>query len=509
MTEVGTIIKRATLARNGVYGLLSWLLPAVPSLIVTPVVLHRLGNERYGLYAAILGITSYFFTLGIGRIAAKYVAEYCGSGDDARASESLSAALIVTIVASVIAVAILIAATPYLVENVLLIDPVFQQTAIEGVWIAGVLILFTAVAQVWQSALQGLHRFDVFLWLSNAMSFLLSAGLLIVVVAGGDVLSLLAWAASNALLTLIVSVAAVKWVWPTVRVTLRIARFDWRAVTVYAMSVMGYQFFGVVVLLFERGWIIREFGMANVAYYLIPLNLSLLLLGFSGSALSALFPALNARLGDKTVIADLYRRASKCVVIFATLAIVGAIASGRMFLRLWLGEDFADVSWLLLVVDTITFSVVSLSLIWWQMAEAYRHAPVTAYTNLAMMLITIPLMVLLGRTAGLNGVAFGRLLGLVPYIALWVYVERRFAGGFLWSFWLNLVAKLVVPAALSYLVLWGSLELLGMSWLSWVCGVVIGSLVYFAALLIVGAFDPTEIAIFKGLLFRKPADARL
>jgi O-antigen/teichoic acid export membrane protein len=509
MTDGGTTSKRATLARNGAYGLLSWLLPALPSLIVTPVVLHRLGNERYGLYATILGITSYFFTLGIGRIAAKYVAEYCGSGDEARASELLSAALIETVIASVGALAVLIAATPYLVENILLIAPPFQQTAIEGVWIAGALILFTAVAQVWQSALQGLHRFDVFLWLSNAMSFLLSAGLLILVLTGGDVLSLLAWAVINALLTLILSIAAVKWVWPNVHVTLRIARDDRRAVTVYAMSVMGYQFFGVVVLLFERGWIVREFGMANVAYYLIPLNLSLLLLGFSGSALSALFPALNAQLSDEKMIADLYRRASKFVMIFAALAIVGGIASGRMFLRLWLGEDFAEVSWPLLVVDTITFSVVSLSLIWWQMAEAYRHAPVTAYTNLAMMLITIPLMIVLGRTAGLNGVAFGRLLGLLPYIALWVYVERRFAGGFAWSFWLDLTAKLAMPSVLSFIAIWGSLELLGTSWLSWVCGVVIGSLVYFAALPVVRAFDPTEIAMFKRLLFRKPADARL
>src|SRR6476646_11150406 len=114
MTDAGTTTKRASLARNGVYGLLSWLLPALPSLIVTPVVLHRLGNEKYGLYAAILGITSYFFTIGIGRIAAKYVAEYRGSADETRASELLSAAIVVTVVASVIALAVLMIATPYL-----------------------------------------------------------------------------------------------------------------------------------------------------------------------------------------------------------------------------------------------------------------------------------------------------------------------------------------------------------------------------------------------------------
>jgi O-antigen/teichoic acid export membrane protein len=509
MTDANTTSKRTRLVRNSIYGLLSWFLPAVPSLIVTPVVLHRLGNERYGLYAAILGITSYFFTLGIGRIAAKYVAEYCGSGDEDRASELLSAALIVTVITSVAALAVSFVATPYLVNSVLEIEPAFQQTAIRGIWIACALILFTAVAQVWQSALQGLNRFDVFFWLSSAMSFLLSAGLLILVLAGGDVLGLLTWAAVNAFITLILSVAAVKWVWPGSRITLRVPRHDWRPVAVYAMSVIGYQFCGVVVLLFERGWIIREFGIANVAFYLIPLNLALLLLGFTSSALSALFPALNAQLRDPALVTDMYRRASKFVIVFATLAVIGAIGSGRMFLHLWLGDDFAERSWPLLVVHTITFSVVSLSLIWWQLAETYRHAPVTAYTSLAIMLITIPLMIMLGRLSGLNGMALGRLAGLLPYIGLWIYVERRLAGGLSFAFWFRLAGRLLIPAALSYAALWGSLTVLGKSWFSFGCGVVIGALVYFVTLFMMRTFDSTEIAIFKSLFLRKTADAGL
>ena len=509
MNDVVTNSQSPGLVRNSVYGLLSWLLPAVPSLIVTPIVVHRLGVERYGLYAAILGITSFFFTLGVGRIAAKYVAEYCGSGDEARAAELLSVALIVTAAATIVAVAILIATAPYVVQELLRIDPAMQQTAVEGIWIAAALILFTAIAQVWQAALQGLHRFDVFLWLSNGMSLLLSLGLLAVVLAGGDVLALLVWAACNALITLIVSFAAVKRIWPAFRLKLRTPARDWHPVVVYALSVIGYQFFGVVILLFERGWIIREFGLESVAFYLVPLNLALVLLGFTGSALSALFPALNARLDDAARVADLYRRASKFVIVFVVLAVVGAIASGKGFLYLWLGPEFAERSWPLLVVHTITFSIVSLSLIWWQLAETYRRAPVTAYANLAVMLITVPLMIALGRTSGLTGVALGRSVGLLPYTALWVYVEQRFAGGFSAAFWLGLAGRLLVPAGLAFAVLWVCGNYLRMSWTSWAAGVFAGSLVYFVSACVAGAFDSAEVAIFKGLIFRKAADARL
>jgi O-antigen/teichoic acid export membrane protein len=502
-------VHKRSLARNSVLGLLSWLLPAVPSLVVTPIVVHRLGNERYGLYTAILGITSYFFTLGVGRIAAKYVAEYCASGEEERASQLMSAALIVTLITTLVSLTILVAATPYLVNNVLFVDPALQSTAIRGVWIAGALILFTAVAQVWQSALQGLERFDVFLWLSNGMSLLLSVGLIIVVLAGGDILWLLGWAAVNGFLTLLLSVVAVKWVWPQARVTLGIHRSDLRPVAIYAASVIGYQFFAVVVLLFERGWVIREFGMENVAFYLIPLNLALLLLGITGSSLTALFPAFNTRLADRSNVAGLYRRASKFVVVFVVLAIVGAIASGRGFLLLWLGPDYSERSWPLLVIHTITFSVVSLSLIWWQLAETYRKAPVTAYTSFAVMLITVPLMILFGRAYGLNGVALGRLFGLVPYAALWVYVERSFTGGFSWRFWFGLAGRLAIPAGLSFLTLWAGANFLGTNWSTWIMVVAVGVIVYCVSLLAVGGFDAAEIAMFKGLFSRRVADARL
>src|SRR5262249_18826296 len=148
--------KRLKLARNSLYGVLSWLLPIFPSLIVTPIVVRRLGNEKYGLYAAILGITSYFFTLGVGKIATKYVAEYRAAGEDARASALLSATLIITAAPTLLCGLVLMIAAPWLVRDVLRIDPALTVTAETGIWLAAGIILLTALAQAWQSALQGL-----------------------------------------------------------------------------------------------------------------------------------------------------------------------------------------------------------------------------------------------------------------------------------------------------------------------------------------------------------------
>ena len=509
MSDEQSSEKRTRLARNGLYGLLSWVLPAAPSLIVTPVIVRDLGVASYGLYVAILGITGYFFTTIIGKIAAKYVAEHRAAGDDGRLSGLFTAIVVVAVTPTIVSLSVLVLGARYIVTEILRIEPSLQETAVKGLWLAGVIILFSAITQAWQSALQGLQRFDTLLWVSNASSLCLSIGLLIIAIAGGGVLSLLEWAAVAALLTLCLSVIAVLRAWPQLKLTLHISREDWRHVTVYASSVMVYQLFGVVILLFERAFVIQKFGIENAAFYLVPMNLALLLLGFTGSLLAALFPTLNEHLTDKKLVSDLYRRATKLLVVVVTFAGVAAAAVGKAFLTLWLGGEFAERSSSLLVIHTITFSIMSVSLVWWQFAEAYRRAPVTAYANFAAMLVTLPLMVLLGNSVGLNGVGLARLSGLVAYLPLWFYVEHRFAGGFGTGVWVRLAGKLFLPCVGSYLVMWSWITYLGVSWPIFVSGAMLGAAAYLVSLSQMTVFDRTELAVLQDLFSGKTANARI
>ena len=86
--------KRERLVKNSLYGLLSWVVPILPTMIATPIVLDRLGAERYGLFVVILGFVSYFFTTAIGKVAAKYVAEYRATGETEKISAIISATIL-------------------------------------------------------------------------------------------------------------------------------------------------------------------------------------------------------------------------------------------------------------------------------------------------------------------------------------------------------------------------------------------------------------------------------
>src|SRR6476620_1806717 len=85
------VSRTSRLATNAVFSVVAWLLPIAIGFFTTPILVRGLGNESYGLYAAVTGFMAYSFSFGIGKIAAKYVAEYRASGESDKINPVISA----------------------------------------------------------------------------------------------------------------------------------------------------------------------------------------------------------------------------------------------------------------------------------------------------------------------------------------------------------------------------------------------------------------------------------
>jgi O-antigen/teichoic acid export membrane protein len=57
--NLSAAMKRNSLLKNTIFGFLSWFLPLGLSFVATPIILHGLGIEKYGLYTLVLGFISY------------------------------------------------------------------------------------------------------------------------------------------------------------------------------------------------------------------------------------------------------------------------------------------------------------------------------------------------------------------------------------------------------------------------------------------------------------------
>lgn len=483
-------------AINTFYSVLSWLSPLVLALVTTPFLIKGLGVEMYGVYVLVLGFITYFFTYGVGKSAAKFVAEYRAKNDEEMVRKVVSAALIANIVISIIAAGIIAIAANFIVGSILDLNAPLDHVAEIGLLLACVTVVVSVPGQVFQFVLQGIHRFDRFLFVVNLNAVLLSVGNIAIAVYMPSVTLLFVW---NLLITAGTSIASfvvAKRQMPELRFDPKIGGEPLRSVLRYMLSIIGYQIFGNGLLLFERSWLMRNFGAESVSHYVVAMNLAMYIHIFSGSLVLALFPLLNEMLDDRSRMRRIYEIATKVILCVAVFFGLSAIAIGRTFLTIWLGPEFAEVAHMVLIIHVVTFSFLALATIVWQIAESFRAAALNSFATLLWTLISIPSMIVFANSMGFQGVALGRTVGVVSFLFLIIWVERRYIESNEKWFWPPTILKVAIAGAVAFAVESFIISQLSESWLSVIVAFGTGFGVFAITILVGRMFDVDERQMF-------------
>ncbi|HEX3102693.1 MAG TPA: oligosaccharide flippase family protein [Pyrinomonadaceae bacterium] len=492
--------RKTRIFKNGIYSALSWVFPIIFAFIVTPIVVQGLGDELYGLYAVIIGFISYSFTFGIGKTAAKYVSEYKATGEFDKISETVSAALWLSLSIGIVGAGIVALTADRLVSNVLRIPPPLHDTAIIAIYLAGLTILMTMLSQVFQYVLQGLQRFDRFVFLTNVSVFLLNLGSVAIVVYGYGVLGLLVW---NLIVAGVMGAAfylSARRMLPEFTFRFAIDRQLWRASVKYALSIIVYQVFANILLLFERFWVVRKFGTEALTFYVVPMMVGLYFHSFVSSLVLVLFPVFNELLADRRTLTRLYQTSTKIILTLAAFFFVTATVTGRVFLTVWMKGTFPPESYAILVFHAFTFGILSITVVVWQMNESHRLASLNAIVTIIWLAISAPLMVILSDDWGTIGVAFARLAGVVVFLALIIVAEKNFLGGVLFRFWTSMLLRLVAAAALTGFAECVTIGLLPSNWFALIVVGSLGLAVYVATLLALGFLRAGEREVLRDLI---------
>lgn len=494
--------RKQRLFKNGIYSALAWIFPLLLAVSVTPIVVKGLGAELYGLYAVVLGFISYSFTFGIGKTAAKFVAEFRATDQHEKVSEVISSIFWLSLCFALAGSLIIAVTARPIVENVLLIEPDLRDQAVIALYLACATIVMIMLSQVAQFVLQGLQRFDRYLMLTNLSGFLIHLGSVAIVLGGGGVSALLVW---HFFVTLAVGLMFWLNAWrlmPDLRLVFKIDKSISRPVLKYAFSIVIYQIFANLLFLFERGWIVRRFGSAALTFYVVPMALGIYLHMLVASVVMALFPVVNELLTDRERLVRLYRMSSKVVLTLVAFTVVSAWVSGRLFLTLWMSEEFADASYRILSIHMLTFGVVSMVAIIWQIAESFRAASLNAIFTFLWMAISVPLMIALSGEWQTMGVAAARLCGVIVFVPLIFYVERRFLGGPYWGFWVSTLARIAAASLAAGLSEWAILSQFEASWPILFLTGILGFAAYAMVLFASGFLSLEEKALLRGLVSR-------
>lgn len=491
-----------SIVRNGIYGFSTFFVPLVLSFFATPIIVRHLGNEDYGIYALILGFISYSFNFNVGRAITKYVAEYRTGGRTDEISEVVAATLLINIVLGLIGLILIFSSADFLVSVGLKIQPEAYDKTVYALYIAALTIFFLMLNQVYNAIIQGLVRFDIYAKIFNLRNILLISGNLLLAMMGVGLISLLLWNLFITALIALISIIAAKKLLPEMKLKFSFSREKLKLVFNYSSGVIAYQILANVLLLFERSWITGKLGAETLTLYVVPMMLALYIHGFISSLTMMIFPLASEMSSDKENLLRLYQKSTKIVSFLAVFMGATLIVESKNFLTLWMGADFADKSWHLLILHTITFSLLAITVVSWQLTEGLGRPQLNTYFFMLCFIISISGMIFLLPDFGSFGVGLARTFGFSS-LFIWVfYVEKRFLGNIQFGFWLKLLGMLALATTLSILVELFLGNFLELSWLKLFITTFFGGVVYCLTAWIIGFVTDEEIDIFKRIYNR-------
>jgi O-antigen/teichoic acid export membrane protein len=496
---------RRSLAINSLFSVVAWVFPILLGFVSTPILVRNLGHDNYGLFAIVLGFISYSFTFGIGRVAGKYVAEFQAAAEPEKVTQVVAATFWFSLAIGVLGSSALIAAAPLIVRDLLLISVESQQSAIYALYLAGAIGLVVMLSQVFQFVLQGLHRFDNYVALTNLNGVLLGAGNIFLAINGFGVPALFAWNLIVVSFTGLLFYKRATHLLRSTRLVTRVPRPIVVAVLRYAGNILLFQVFANVLFIFERSWVMRKFGGEGLTYYFVPMLLAMYMHGFIASMVQAVFPVVNESLADPERIAGLYRRANKIILAIVAFVVTNFAVCGALFLKLWVSPELAAGSYRLLIPHGLTFGLLGAGVMAFQLAEAFKFPVLNVIITGTWMALAIPLMILAGDAWQTEGVAWARFAAALVTVPVVAYAEQRFLGNIQWRFWLAIGVRVFFAAGIMAVAGSFVLSSFGESYLSLVLVGVTGAVCFAGALALSGFLTKEDREVLKRSLRRRSA----
>ncbi len=399
-------------------------------------------------------------------------------------------------------------AANWLVTDVFKIEAAAQGKSVTALYIASLIILCASLNQIFIAILQGIHRFDVYSKILNVGNFALLIGNLAIVIYGKGLLSLLCWNLTINFLSAIVFSTRAKQLLPEFKIGFRFKRETLKLVLRYSAAIIGYQILSNFLLLFERGWITRHLGTESLTYYVVPMTLAICIHGFIASFVLIIFPLASELKNEREKLLRLYTKATKIVCFFVFFFATALIVESKFFLTLWMGQSFAEKTATLLIVQVITYSLVAIQTVSWQMTEGLGYPNYNFYVFAVCLVINVSIIFWLTDGFGDFGIALGRLGGFGTIFFSIFYVEKWFFGKVQIEFWTRVSIILLISALVSGLIIKIIIENFALGWITFISSTICGGAAYLLIVWLLGFITEDEKDLARRLFAEKRNNAQ-
>ena len=420
-----------TLLHNTGWNLGGYVAPLVVGVIAMPILVERLGIDRFGLLTLAWTVIGYLslFDFGLGRALTKLVAEKIGNGSLTEIPSVFWNSVALLLVVGVIGGLAFAGISGWLVTSALKVPARLRtETLISFYYMAATIPIVTTAAGLrgYLEAHQEFRSLNVVRALIGVLGFVGPLSVLpfthrLTAVIG--MLSVTRVIALGGLLGLCMRQT------PELRQTKNIGSLPLGPLIRFGGWLTVSNVLSPVMVSMDRFFIGSLLSLSMVAYYVTPSEMMLKILVIPMALQSVIFPAFSGMGDDSGRIVLFYRRANEAVLLVMFPFILVAVAFAPQLLSIWLGAGFAVHSSIVLQVLAIGVFINAVAHVPSVLVQSVGRPDVNAKLKLIEIPIYIALAWWLIVRFGIVGAAAAWLARVLLDSAFLFLVARRWAPG--------------------------------------------------------------------------------
>lgn len=449
--NINVIYSGKSIAKNTLYNLFGYGIPAVFALVIIPFLIKGIGTEKFGILSLIWVIIGYFsfFDFGIGRASTKLIAEKIGGNQFKQIPGIFWTSFFLVLLISLIGALILFFFTPSLVYNYIKISKNIQKEVLEAFFLLALSIPIITTTAAIRGVLIAYQEFGKINIIRTFLGVSMFLGPLICLIFTDN----LFWIAL--FLIIIRLIVWILYIFQCFRINATIKNQIYLQTKLIKpiLKLSGWMTISGIIaplIIYSDRFLIGTLVSATaIAYYATPYEAVTKLLLIPGALVSVLFPAFSASyLYNRAFTKKLAFKAVKYIFIFLFPIVVVLITFAHECMNIWLGKDFAANSSLILQLLAAGVLFNGIAYIPFNFLEGIGRPDLTAKVNLIELPVYFLGMWFAIKYIGINGAAFVWFLRMViDALILFLFLKKIMAVHFDYHFRLSYLYILILGIA--------------------------------------------------------------
>ncbi len=396
-----------SLRHNTVWNLIGIGLPFILGAITIPYLMAEIGVESLGVLTLIWALIGYFslFDFGLGRALTQQVAAARSTNQQASIPSLIKSGIAFTAITGLAGGILLALLADKLAIDWLKVSPELQDSTNNALLVAAIGIPLTTITTGFRGVLEAYEDFKAVNLLRTALG-----------IANFGLPALCVMLIDHSLTTMVISLIIARFLVMLAHACLVNKKLEsnWLTSATSKSHTRKLFSFGIwmtvsniispLMVNADRFIISAIFGASEVAYYTVPFEALIRVLILPTALTAALFPRLSNLIGTDLFSAGiLYKKCIK-IVALALLPVCLVISLGAKWgMTLWLGSEFAEQSWLIVVIMAVGVLFNGIAHVPYAAIQASGDSKLTASLHTIEFLLYIPTLWLSINLFGLIG----------------------------------------------------------------------------------------------------------